>query len=76
MTDKKPDMTTTAGKIADLRNRLAEAREPMGSEAARAAGEKGISTARQRIEALWIQTLSWKRMRLRVTAWRITAWIA
>lgn len=52
MTDKKPDMTTTSGKIADLRNRLAEAREPMGSEAARSAGEQGISTARQRIEAL------------------------
>ena len=52
MTDKKPDMTTTAGKITDLRNRLAEAREPMGSEAARTAGEAGISTARQRVEAL------------------------
>lgn len=52
MTDKKPDMTTTAGKIEDLRNRLAESREPMGSEAARAAGEAGVSTARQRVEAL------------------------
>ena len=52
MTDKKPDLTTTAGKIEDLRNRLAESREPMGSEATRAAGEAGISTARQRIEAL------------------------
>ena len=52
MTDKKPDLTTTAGKIEDLRNRLAESREPMGSEATRAAGEAGISTARQRVEAL------------------------
>ncbi|GAB3087697.1 acyl-CoA carboxylase subunit beta [Corynebacterium aquatimens] len=44
MTNAKPDLSTTAGKIADLNNRLTEAREPHGGK------EQG--RVRQRVEAL------------------------
>lgn len=48
----KPDMSTTAGKIADLRNRLTEARAPMGEDAIRDRHDAGLLTARARVEAL------------------------
>ena len=48
----KPDMSTTAGKIADLRNRLTEARTPMGEDSIRERHSAGLLTARDRVEAL------------------------
>lgn len=36
----KPDLTTTAGRIEDLRNRLAESQAPVGQDADRAARER------------------------------------
>ena len=33
MSSSKPDMTTTAGRIEDLRNRLEEAQAPVGQDA-------------------------------------------
>jgi len=33
MSSSKPDMTTTAGRIQDLRNRLDEAQAPVGQDA-------------------------------------------
>ncbi|HEY5856587.1 MAG TPA: acyl-CoA carboxylase subunit beta [Aldersonia sp.] len=50
--DNAPDIHTTAGKLADLRNRLEEARYPMGAEAAEKVHAKGKLTARERITAL------------------------
>ncbi|HIW96113.1 MAG TPA: acyl-CoA carboxylase subunit beta [Candidatus Corynebacterium gallistercoris] len=47
-----PDTSTTAGKIADLRNRLAETRTPVGEDAIRALHESGRVSARERVELL------------------------
>ena len=47
-----PDISTTAGKIADLQQRLAEARIPVGEDAVRAIHDAEKLTARERIEAL------------------------
>ena len=48
----KPDLTTTAGRIQDLRDRLAEAQVPAGQEAIDAVRENGSATARERVELL------------------------
>lgn len=53
MTSSKPDMTTTAGRIQDLRNRLKEAQAPVGQEQIEATHEAGRATARERILALF-----------------------
>lgn len=45
-------MSTTAGRIEDLRNRLAEAQAPVGQEAIDAVHESGAATARERVEKL------------------------
>ncbi|ATL65920.1 acyl-CoA carboxylase subunit beta [Nocardia terpenica] len=47
-----PDIHTTAGKLADLRNRLDEAKTPMGEAAVDKVHAKGKMTARERILAL------------------------
>ncbi len=47
-----PDIHTTAGKLADLRNRLADAECPVGEAAAEKAHAKGKFTARERITHL------------------------
>ncbi|MFD4461449.1 acyl-CoA carboxylase subunit beta [Nocardia sp. NPDC058480] len=47
-----PDIHTTAGKLADLRNRLEEAQHPMGETAVDKVHAKGKMTARERILAL------------------------
>lgn len=47
-----PDLTTTAGKLADLRARLAETQVPMGEAAIQKSHEAGKKTARERIEYL------------------------
>ncbi len=47
-----PDIHTTAGKLADLRNRLAEAEFPVGQDAVEKVHEKGKFTARERITRL------------------------
>ncbi|QRY63530.1 acyl-CoA carboxylase subunit beta [Gordonia sp. PDNC005] len=47
-----PDIHTTAGKLADLRNRLADAEFPVGETAARKIHAKGKLTARERITHL------------------------
>ena len=47
-----PDIHTTAGKVADLRNRLADAAQPSGPEAADRVHAKGKLTARERVLAL------------------------
>lgn len=52
MTDSKPDLTTTAGKLADLRARQAEAQAPRGSEVVESVHQAGKSTARERVELL------------------------
>ena len=49
MSSSKPDMTTTAGRIQDLRNRLDEAQAPVGQDAIDAVHEAGASTARERV---------------------------
>lgn len=46
------DTSTTAGKIADLKQRLAEARTPVGEDAVRSTHDAGRFTARERVEAL------------------------
>lgn len=46
------DTSTTAGKIADLKQRLAEARTPVGEDAVRATHDAGRFTARERVESL------------------------
>lgn len=51
-TDEKPDLTTTAGRLADLRNRIAEARFPMGEARVEKVHAKGKKTARERVEYL------------------------
>ncbi len=45
----KPDMTTTAGRIQDLRNRLDEAQAPAGQDAIDAVHDAGAATARERV---------------------------
>lgn len=51
-TGTEPDKNTTAGKLADLRARLAEANAPMGEAAVERVHDKGKLTARERIEHL------------------------
>ncbi|MCQ4609689.1 acyl-CoA carboxylase subunit beta [Corynebacterium sp. CCUG 61414] len=48
----KPDMSTTAGRIQDLRNRLDEAQAPLGQDAIDAVHDAGDLTARERVERL------------------------
>lgn len=48
----KPDLTTTAGRIEDLRSRLAEAQAPAGQAEIDAVHARGEATARERIEQL------------------------
>src|SRR5699024_1377907 len=47
-----PDLTTTAGKLADLRARLSEAQAPMGQASVEKVHGAGKKTARERIEYL------------------------
>ncbi|WP_168704479.1 acyl-CoA carboxylase subunit beta [Gordonia paraffinivorans] len=47
-----PDIHTTAGKLADLRNRLEEAKHPVGEAAVEKVHAKGKLTARERITHL------------------------
>lgn len=47
-----PDIHTTAGKLADLRNRQAQAQAPSGEAAIDKVHAKGKLTARERITAL------------------------
>ncbi|MGL4306915.1 MAG: acyl-CoA carboxylase subunit beta [Mycobacteriaceae bacterium] len=47
-----PDIHTTAGKLADLRRRQAEAQCPVGEAAVEKVHQKGKLTARERIAAL------------------------
>ena len=47
-----PDIHTTAGKLADLRNRLADAEHPVGESAIEKIHAKGKLTARERITHL------------------------
>ena len=49
MSSSKPDMTTTAGRIQDLRNRLDEAQAPVGQDAIDAVHAAGAATARERV---------------------------
>lgn len=49
MTTSSPDLTTTAGRLADLRARLAEAEAPVGTDAVEATHEAGNRTARERV---------------------------
>ena len=51
-TGETPDLSTTAGKLADLRARLAETQAPMGQAAIDRVHEKNKLTARERIEYL------------------------
>lgn len=48
----KPDLTTTAGRLEDLRTRLEEAQAPVGQDAIDAVHAAGASTARERVEQL------------------------
>ncbi|MFM9377780.1 acyl-CoA carboxylase subunit beta [Gordonia sp. VNK21] len=50
--DAAPDIHTTAGKLADLRNRLADAEHPVGEAAVERTHAKGKLTARERITHL------------------------
>ncbi|QPK83653.1 acyl-CoA carboxylase subunit beta [Corynebacterium qintianiae] len=52
MSSTKPDMTTTAGRLHDLRNRLEEAHAPVGHDAVDEIHAAGRSTARERVEKL------------------------
>lgn len=52
MTQAKPDLKTTVGKLQDLRDRLAEAAQPMGAEAVEATHAAGRLTARETLLAL------------------------
>ncbi|MDK8768650.1 acyl-CoA carboxylase subunit beta [Corynebacterium freneyi] len=51
-TGTEPDKSTTAGKLADLRARLAETQAPMGQASIDRVHDKGKLTARERIEYL------------------------
>jgi propionyl-CoA carboxylase beta chain len=46
------DLTTTAGKIADFRDRQASAEQPSGPEAIEKQHARGKNTARERIDLL------------------------
>ena len=48
----KPDLTTTAGRIEDLRSRLAESQAPVGQDIVDAAADAGTLTARERVNQL------------------------
>ena len=48
----KPDLTTTAGRIEDLRSRLAESQAPVGQDTVDAAADAGTLTARERVNQL------------------------
>ncbi|GAB2500506.1 putative propionyl-CoA carboxylase beta chain 5 [Corynebacterium atrinae] len=52
MTTTSPDLTTTAGRLADLRARLAEAEAPVGTDAVEATHAAGNQTARERLISL------------------------
>lgn len=52
MSSSKPDLTTTAGRLHDLRNRLEEAQAPIGQEAIEQIHASGAATARERVEQL------------------------
>ncbi|WJY67455.1 acyl-CoA carboxylase subunit beta [Corynebacterium auris] len=52
MSSSTPDMSTTAGRLQDLRNRLEEAQAPVGQEAVDATRAAGRATARERVEKL------------------------
>ncbi|WP_291313822.1 carboxyl transferase domain-containing protein, partial [Corynebacterium sp. UBA2622] len=52
MSSTKPDLTTTAGRLEDLRNRLEEAQAPVGRDAVDEIHAAGRSTARERVEKL------------------------
>ncbi|EEI15945.1 acyl-CoA carboxylase subunit beta [Corynebacterium lipophiloflavum] len=52
MSSTKPDLTTTAGRLHDLRNRLEEAQAPVGRDAIEKVHAAGQSTARERVENL------------------------
>lgn len=52
MTDQKPDYATTAGKLADLRERYHQAVHASGEAAIAKQHAKGKKTARERIELL------------------------
>ena len=47
-----PDLTTTAGKLADLRARIAETHTPMGQASVDRVHDAGKKIARERIEYL------------------------
>ena len=47
-----PDLTTTAGKLADLRARIAETHAPMGQASVDRVHDAGKKTVRERIEYL------------------------
>lgn len=49
---EKPDLTTTAGKLEDLRQRRLQAQAPTGQAAINKQHDRGKSTARERIELL------------------------
>lgn len=53
MTDTKPDLTTTSGRIADLRARLNETQAPLGQEKIDEVHATGAMTARERATALF-----------------------
>ena len=59
----KPDMSTTAGKIADLRNRLAEARAPMGKTRSAHATMRAGSRHATALRRYSMKAASWKLMR-------------
>lgn len=52
MTAAETDLTTTSGKLTDLRNRLAETHAPVGEGAVEATHSAGRATARERITHL------------------------
>lgn len=52
MSDATPDLTTTSGRIADLRARLSEAQAPLGQEKVDDTHAAGAQTARERAVAL------------------------
>ncbi|MFC5938283.1 acyl-CoA carboxylase subunit beta [Corynebacterium choanae] len=49
---EKPDLSTTAGKLADLRSRIQETLAPMGEASVQRVHDAGKKTARERIEYL------------------------
>lgn len=52
MTAADTDLTTTSGKLADLRDRLAETHAPVGEDAVAATHAAGHTTARERVTQL------------------------